>query len=179
MQCMCGCGGEGEGEDERVCMRGCVRVGGRVCVDVDMGGMRSLGVPNMCPWWGQGSWDGSGFMLRRKRRRNGPGQVLLHRGSRAKKSPINFGALFDHQKKFGKFSGFFPAQDSSGFSMFVNRVHVSLSLPHRVSSTPPCRTSIESTAHVLPIHVYGWGVGVVLWVGGGGEREGQRLPRLR
>ena len=155
MQWMCGCEGDCESEGERVSMSECVRVGGRVCVDVDVGGMRSLCVPTMCPWWGQGSWDGSGFMLRRKRRRNGPGQVLLHRGSRAKKSLINFGALFDHQKKFGIFLGFFPAQDSSGFSMFVNRVHVSLSLPHGVSSTPPCSTSIESTVHVLPSHVYG------------------------
>ena len=36
MQCMCGCGGDCEGESERVSMRGCVRVGERVCVDVEV-----------------------------------------------------------------------------------------------------------------------------------------------
>ena len=49
MQCMGGFGGDCEGESERVSMSECVRVGERVCVDVDVGGMPSLCVPTMCP----------------------------------------------------------------------------------------------------------------------------------
>ena len=55
--------------------------------------------------------------------------------------------------------------------MFVPRVHVFLSLPHGVSSTPPCTTLIERRMHVIPSHVDVLGIGSVVWVGGGGEGE--------